>query len=591
MPFLSQSGLQTRIMGYVTVGLVVIALVYTFVGLQAIQQSTEIVFQERLTMAQTAADQVDSLLEHVVEELESTATDVAPALETGDAPRAEVALSILYHHWIVYHHFSEPCTVSLVDAEGRVTWSEPARSDIVGTSVARLPGFQALAHAGFPTVTHSPSGVVLHHPVVSIAVPVRYDDRIAGYLIGEIEPAHASAQLVASLNIAGSGYVAELVDEDGEVLASTESSRRGKLSIYNRLFADRAQVRRADVRVHEVPGGGKHIVAYAPLNHVPWNVVVEKREDPALWLPQLLRIRLALFGLFALGAGLTTAWLTTRSVVRPVTQLIAATEQIASGDLEHPVVVQGQDEIGQLAAAFEGMRRDLAAGRRRVQDLAVLEERDRLAREMHDGFAQALSVLNLTARAARQAMLAGDTPQAAQALEALTQVVDQTYADVREAISGLRTPVSHKEGLIATVRQYLEEFELQYGITTEFEADGTTDLAFTATQEIQLLRIVQEALSNVRKHADAQRVRVRFQRVNDAIRITIADNGTGFDLAAVERSARRTFGLAIMQERAESLGGVLRLHSRAVAGTTVKVQIPLEQEGSDADGRPARPIG
>ncbi|HBY97676.1 MAG TPA: hypothetical protein DEP84_27665, partial [Chloroflexi bacterium] len=267
------------------------------------------------------------------------------------------------------------------------------------------------------------------------------------------------------------------------------------------------------------------------------------------------------------------------------------TEQIASGDLEHPVVVQGQDEIGQLAAAFEGMRRDLAAGRRRVQDLAVLEERDRLAREMHDGFAQALSVLNLTARAARQAMLAGDTPQAAQALEALTQVVDQTYADVREAISGLRTPVSHKEGLIATVRQYLEEFELQYGITTEFEADGTTDLAFTATQEIQLLRIVQEALSNVRKHADAQRVRVRFQRVNDAIRITIADNGTGFDLAAVERSARRTFGLAIMQERAESLGGVLRLHSRAVAGTTVKVQIPLEQEGSDADGRPARPIG
>lgn len=594
MPFLSRLGLQKRIMLYVTVGLVVIALVYTFVGLQAIQQSTEMVFQERLTMAETIAGQVDSLLGHVVDELKGTAADVAPALDADDPQMVQAALETLYHHWAVYHHFTEPCTVSLVAPDGRVLWSEPTRLGVVGTSVALLPDFQALTHSESFSVTHSPLGAVLNRPVVSVAVPVRRDSRTLAYLVGEIEPTHASHRLAPNLTIAGVGYTAELIDEGGEVLVSTQAGREGKPSIHNRLFADQLQARQAAVRVHEASGGGDerdHLVAYAPLEHVPWGVFVEQEKDFALELPRRLRARLVLFSLFVLGAGLAMAWLTTRSVVRPVTQLIAATRRIAGGDLDHAVAVQGQDEIGQLAAAFEGMRRDLAAERRRVQDLAVLEERDRLAREMHDGFAQALSVLNLNARAARQAMMAGDTAEVTRTLDVLDHIVDLAYADVREAISGLRTLVSHEEGLIATVNQYLEEFSLQYGITTELQVEGVEDTLFTATQEIQVLRIIQEALSNVRKHADADRVQVRFQQIDHQAQITVADDGTGFDLAAVERVGRRTFGLAIMRERAESLGGFFCLETRPGAGTTVIVRIPLEQEGSEDHGAPARSSG
>ncbi|MFQ5859481.1 MAG: histidine kinase, partial [Anaerolineae bacterium] len=281
------------------------------------------------------------------------------------------------------------------------------------------------------------------------------------------------------------------------------------------------------------------------------------------------------------------------------------------GDLDHPITVQGQDEIRQLAAAFERMRQDLSVERRRVQELAILEERDRLAREMHDGFAQALSVLNLNARAARRAMVKGDADQAAQALDTLDQIIDQAYADVREEISGLRTLVPHREGLIATAGQYLEEFGLQYGIDTALSAEGTEDIAFTTTQEIQLLRILQEALSNVRKHAQADHVQVRFQRANpfgaeapsglpsseakgreaDDVQITVADDGVGFDRVAVERSPKRTFGLAIMRERAESLGGSFGLDTRPGAGTTVIVQIPLAQEGGERRGADARLAG
>lgn len=594
MSLLSRLGLQKRIVLYVTIGLVLIGLVYTYVGLQAIEQSTEMVFQERLTMAQTIAGQVDSLLAHVVDELEGTTADVAPAIETGDTQGSRVALGKLYHHWITYHHFTEPCTVSLVNPEGVVIWSEPVRSGIVGTSVALYPDFQALTDPDAPDITHSPSGAVLHQPVVSVTVPVRQGGRAIAYLMGEIEPTHASHRLAPSLNIAGSGYAAELVDQNGEVLVSTDADRQGKPSIHGRLFTDQIQARQADVRVHEMPGSDSersHIVAYAPLEHVPWGVYVEQKEDIALRLPHLLRARLGLFGLFAIAAGLVTAWLTTRSVVRPVTQLIAAAQRIAGGDLDDPVPVRGRDEVGQLAAAFEHMRQDLTAERRRVQDLAILEERDRLAREMHDGFAQALSVLNLSAKAARRAMVAGNGTQATQALDALDQVIDQAYADVREAISSLRTPVPHEEGLIAAVRQYLEEFGLQYGIETGLVAEGTENISFTPTQEIQLLRIIQEALSNVRKHAEADHVEVQFQQLDGEVQITITDDGIGFEPAAVERATKRTFGLAIMRERAESLGGSPVIDTRPGVGTTMTVRIPLAQEGGERRGTHARPVG
>jgi len=593
MPFLSQLGLQKRIMSYVTIGLVVIALGYTYIGLRAIEQSTEMIFQERMTMAQTIAGQVEGLLEHVMEELEGTGDEVALALEADDMQGIEETLRTLYHHWVVFHHFTKPCTISLIDLEGRVMWSEPAGSDVIGTSVVRYPGFQELALSEAPRIVHSPSGIVLKRPVVSVTAPVRGGDgRIIAYLVGEIEPTHASHRLVPNLTVAGEGYAAELVDQNGEVLASTEAERQGKPTTHAQLFADRIQARQADVRIHEPFKGEKgdsHIVAYVPLKHVPWGVFVEQKEDIALRLPHLLRIQLALFGLFALAAGLATAWLTTRSVVGPVNHLIAATQRIAGGDLDHPIAVQAQDEIGQLAAAFERMRQDLAAERRRVQDLAILKERDRLAREMHDGFAQALSVLNLNAKAVRQAIMIGDTVHAGEALDALEQVIDQAYADVREAISGLRTLVPHEQGLIATVSQYLEEFGLQYGIATELDVEGMEEVSFTSTQEIQLLRIIQEALSNVRKHAEADHVWIRFQRIDDDVQITIADDGRGFD--PVARVAKQAFGLAIMRERAESLGGSFRLDTRPGAGTTVTVRIPVEREGSERRGAHAHPVG
>lgn len=593
MSLLSRLDLQKRIMVYVTIWLVAISVVYTAVSLRAIRQSTETVFQERLTLAQTIAGQLDSLLAHRMAELESVGDVVAFALERDNSSEIEVALENLCHHWTSDHLLTKSCTVSLVDSQGNKIWSQPSQQDLGESSPISPLNFQKLAQIESPSIIHTVSETESSRPLGLIIVPVRDNNRTSAYLMAEIDLTEMTRRLAPDLEIAELGYAIELVDQEGKVLVSPRVDRQGTQSMHSSLFADQIQVGQADVQIHELFSDGRnnsHILAYAPLKTVSWGVFVEQKENLALQLPHLLQTQLLLFGLFVLTIGLVTAWLATRRTVGPVKQLMAATQRIAQGDLEQPISVQRQDEIGQLAAAFEQMRQNLVMERRRLQELAVLEERDRLAREMHDGFAQALGVLNLNAKAARQALATGDLDHSSQALDALEQLIDQTYADVRETISSLRTTISPEKGLIAVVDQYLEEFGLQYGLETQLILEGTEDICFTTSQEIQLLRIIQEALSNVRKHAQASQVRIQFAKTDQAVEITIADDGLGFDPVTVEHATRQAFGLVIMRERAESLDGTFRLETQPGAGTTIIVRIPLKKEkGSNSYGTDAYP--
>lgn len=579
MSLLSRLDLQKRIMVYVTIWLVVISVVYTAVSLRAIRQSTETVFQERLTLAQTIAGQLDSLLAHRVSELEGVGDVVAFALESGASNEIEVALETLCNHWTNDHLLTKSCEISLVDSQGKEIWSQPSDQSLGDTSFILPLDLQKLTQVETPSLIHNVSETGSNPPLGLIIVPVYDNSRISAYLIAEIDLTEMTRRLAPDLEIAELGYAIELVDQEGKVLVSSRANHQGTQSVHSSLFADQIQTGQADVQIHELFGDNRrnsHILAYAPLKTVSWGVFVEQKENLALQLPHLLQTQLLLFGLFVLTVGLVTAWLAARRTVGPVKQLMVATQRIAQGDLEQPISVQRQDEIGQLAAAFEQMRQNLVMERRRLQELAVLEERDRLAREMHDGFAQALGVLNLNAKAARQALATGDVDHSTQALDALEQLIDQTYADVRETISSLRTTVSPEKGLIAVVDQYLEEFGLQYGLETQLILEGTEDICFTTSQEIQLLRIIQEALSNVRKHAQASQVRIQFAKMDQSVEITIADDGLGFDPTTVEHGTRQAFGLVIMRERAESLEGVFRLETQPGAGTTIMVGIPLK---------------
>ena len=207
---------------------------------------------------------------------------------------------------------------------------------------------------------------------------------------------------------------------------------------------------------------------------------------------------------------------------------------------------------------------------------AVVEERERLAREMPDCLAQALGLLHLKLGLAERALTEGATEPARRMLAEMRKVAGDAYDEVRQAIFGLRIMVSRGLGLVPTLAEYLHEFGQQAGLRVTLEVPEGNDRFHVAPEaEVQLVRIVQEALHNIRKHAGARIASVRLRRDGEAIVLVVEDDGAGFDPAAPAPDARRHFGLATMRERAESLGGALTLDSVPGVGTRVTVRIPL----------------
>ncbi|MFN3337970.1 MAG: GAF domain-containing sensor histidine kinase, partial [Thermomicrobium sp.] len=215
---------------------------------------------------------------------------------------------------------------------------------------------------------------------------------------------------------------------------------------------------------------------------------------------------------------------------------------------------------------------------RRLTSLAVIEERERIAREMHDSLAQVLGYVITKASALRELLRQPERlADAERHLRQLEQAARDAYADVREAILGLRTGLAPNRTLFETLRTYLERWQDQSGIAATLVVEPSDDVlrGLQPMAELQLLRIVQEALANVRKHARATQVTVEMTRLNGVLHVRIEDNGVGFDPTALERANYPRFGLATMRERAEAVGGSLTINSRPGNGTTVEVVIPL----------------
>ena len=216
----------------------------------------------------------------------------------------------------------------------------------------------------------------------------------------------------------------------------------------------------------------------------------------------------------------------------------------------------------------------------RLNQLAIAEERLGIAHEMHDGLAQVLASVNAKAQAVREHLRAGRIEQAARQLDQLAAAAREVYAGVRESITGLRGVAATADWrLTAALEEYAVSWEDQSGIACAARLDP--EVRLTPATELQLLRIAQEALANVRKHAAAHRAEVRLERLDGRVVLTVADDGVGFDPAGLGRSEMPRFGLATMRERAESIGGRLRVGAAAAGGTQVVVEVPRGPQEPD----------
>lgn len=210
-----------------------------------------------------------------------------------------------------------------------------------------------------------------------------------------------------------------------------------------------------------------------------------------------------------------------------------------------------------------------------VRYLAVLEERDRLAREMHDNLAQELGYLDLKTTLTRDLLARGELAQADANLGEMKRVTREAYTDTREAIFSLRAMTLLNGNYAETLREYLAEYQSHYGVDVRVVIEDEAMTRFHSDAGVQIHRIIQEALTNVRKHARSTYAHVRFEREADLVRITVEDDGRGFDPAELFRgNGDQHFGSQIMRERAESIGGTLEFISQVGEGTRVVLRVP-----------------
>jgi signal transduction histidine kinase len=239
------------------------------------------------------------------------------------------------------------------------------------------------------------------------------------------------------------------------------------------------------------------------------------------------------------------------------------------------------EETLERFAALAAVAIENANLHQQVRVMAITEERERIAREMHDSLAQVLGYVNTKVQATSVLLEHGRIEDATRNLDQMGMAARDAYADVREGILSLRTSLHEDRGLVDTLRDFLQLWEDQSGVRTELDADSLTAGALSDLAEVQLLRIVQEALTNVRKHANATKVAVSVRQEQGGIVTRVADNGQGIATTGRPTFGVPQFGMSTMRERAEALGGTLEVESQAHSGTTIIVRLPA---GANTNG-------
>jgi signal transduction histidine kinase len=206
----------------------------------------------------------------------------------------------------------------------------------------------------------------------------------------------------------------------------------------------------------------------------------------------------------------------------------------------------------------------------RSRELSIVEERNRIARELHDAVTQKLFSLRLTAEAAAS-LVASDPARAAAQLDILRTLATEATDELRSVVVGLRPADLAGDGLDVALRKQAELFDRVHGATVRF--DGRLVPRLTPAREAAAYRIAQEALHNALRHASPTEVVVGLSVHNGSVVLSVADDGRGFDPAAAEGAGRR-LGLASMRERARAIGGRLGVTSRPGGGTTIRLEVP-----------------
>ncbi len=301
-----------------------------------------------------------------------------------------------------------------------------------------------------------------------------------------------------------------------------------------------------------------------------------------VWQERLLgelEADLALSAVGTLAVTLGAYALVHRLLVRRLERARAPLVALAHGDLSARLPADGsQDELDQLTGAVNSMADGLARNLRQEKDRqeererAISHERDRIARELHDGLSQLLGYVNTKAMAVRLLWRGGQGEAASQQLGQLEEAARELSIEVRQSILGLKLASRGEGEFLSALETLVEQTSRLSGFPIRLRAPGLGGLSLSSETEIHLLRIVQEALTNVRRHAQATRADVHVVQENGSLRLEIEDDGQGFSSSEAAPGGEAHYGLQMMRERAKEIGADLSIDSRRGGGTRVQLR-------------------
>ncbi|MEK6719823.1 MAG: HAMP domain-containing protein, partial [Chloroflexota bacterium] len=452
--------LRFRIAGGVFAGLVVLFSFFGPLAIRTINLSIDVALEERLRLAQISAESVDELIEHTRRQLEKAAALVAAG------PTEEEESQVAH----VYDLLSEFDRLVRLSPEGRVLWIAPPRTDGAGWPFMEDTALRAALRRMETSVVAPARGILPDDLIAILVTPLDRKNRSAGFLAGELRASHGDVNLL-SLPQDGGSVRSEIVDAAGYIVAQSRDGDPDRSDAHVEILGPMIAAGRPGTAIHEVEDGADHVVAYYPFRSHPGGVVVEQTEDVAFAIPQEMQRTMLVYGIVALVLASVGAWLHAHSVVLPIRRLTGAAARMASGDLDSPIAVSRDDEIGELARRFDEMRMKLRASleesahwaeelehrvadrTREVEDknleLNVLnrtrrqllaktisaqeEERKRLARELHDDSAQTLAAVLMTLKTAEDALPAA-SHGARQAMDRSRSQLEVALREIRKAI-------------------------------------------------------------------------------------------------------------------------------------------------------------
>lgn len=611
----SRIGLGAKMAAIVVVGTIALVVLLLYLGTAALNENIQRTLQERVVLAQTTARHMDYILANI----ENVLPDVALETSWSDSTHLNEALERAHHRLGFY-----ATQLFLLDRDGRaIAASPPITSPIPFTqfaSVNAVLGGQSFAVSRFTRPINGIGSSAI------AATPIHDDDgKVGGALVISIDLTSPNIRTFTQpIGLGETGYI-DLIDLSGTILASTRSERIGAQSDHSDSLAAMISERRQTVSTcddcRSAPSASaprREVLAFAPLERAQWGVTVRQSEDEVFASIHQLQLRIFVLMIVMLGGALTLVYLTTRSVITPVQALTAATQRIAAGDLDTPLGMHGQDEIGTLARSFDAMRvrlkesiaetqtwnRELDARvqartadceraateiRQLYEELqrkeqirrellnrvfsAQEEERKRISRELHDETCQVLTGLSY---ALDDTAESHPTTDLKPHLERMHDLVTTALAEIHRIILDLRPTMLDHLGLVPALRWYAESRFNGMGIRVSIREVGQAHRLPSAV-ETALFRVVQEAINNIARHSRATRADFVLEFAPAQVQVWIKDNGKGFNPATVFSATdhQRGLGLMGMEERMTAAGGRLQIYSTPGEGTTIQLIMPV----------------